>query len=103
MPTNPGAPTYADPSAKRRELRFPCRPTAVDIIEAGTRTPALAIEVSRNGCRFQFKSPLPLGAHVVVDFAKYQLAGTVRYCREDGEGAFEVGMETEDFRPQQPA
>jgi hypothetical protein len=91
----PNSPERSSIGERRRDPRYQiAEPAAITVCNPFDRIEmrAMVVDVSKCGCRIQTSKPIYFGADVFVLVSKAAIFGTVRHCREDAAGLFDIGL-----------
>lgn len=79
---------------RRRDLRFPCDTSAVEVHLDARDQPLTAhvIEVSRAGLKLRMDDALPVGTPLTVEVGKLSVLGEVRRCESGPDASHTVGV-----------
>jgi hypothetical protein len=85
---------------RRREMRLQCDPANVVLEVAGHSEPVEGqiVEVSKSGLQLKLETSVPAGESVRVTRASMVINGQIRYCRPNGSGSFDTGVEILDVQ-----
>lgn len=86
-------------SDKRRDRRFPCANSAVDLDVVGQpgRLTGRVTDVSASGIGLLVKDPPVVGSKVSLVFNGARATGEIRFSNNRGDGSFDVGLRLSGF------
>ena len=83
----------------RREPRFPIQFHGIATVfddEKAVVVPALLTDISRSGLGMQLEVAAPVDAMICIETESFVVSGEVRFCEEQSEGKYQVGIEVSD-------
>jgi hypothetical protein len=75
----------------RYEITEPATITVFHPVES-TEIHGLVVNISRSGCRVRTSEPICSGADVLIVVKSAAVFATIRYCRANPEGTFDMGL-----------